>query len=367
MTQGGPLEALGGQMIDPLIGQFVADRYEGIEQVGEGGMGIVYKARQEPIGRLVALKVLNRAAMASETAVGRFLNEAKVISQLRHPNTISLYDFGYLGDRLFIAMEYLEGGQLADLLDGNRLDQVAALRIAQQILKSLAEAHQMGIIHRDLKPQNVMFDRIYGEENFVRVLDFGLAKYLPELATGTTGSNAFGQVVLTVPGTRLGTPLYMAPEQAFMRNRTVDARSDLYSVGVLLYEMLTGHLPFRGGSAHGTCLAHLHESPPLLADIAPELSADTQIEALLFTLLAKDPDERPRTADEALGHIERILARIDPLGVVNMPAPLQIPVSARPVAEERSIDFLPPQNRHIGWMLAAAGFVLGVGAGVMAF
>ena len=286
--------------IDERIGSVVAGRFHIEERLGDGGMGIVYRARQEPIGRDVALKLLQRSLVNDEKQTTRFLNEARIISSLKHPNTVTLIDFGCDEDGTpFIAMEYARGGQLGDLMKGSRLSPVSALRIARQICLSLAEAHAADIVHRDLKPDNVLLDHVEGSEWVVKVVDFGLAK----LQLQVDGN-------LTAPGTRLGTPEYMSPEQAFAR--PVDATSDLYSLGVMLFQMLTGHHPFVAGSIREWCLAHAHEAPPKFATVAPDLAHDPQVEGIVQHLLAKKPDDRPRSAREVARSIDEVLVRLAP-------------------------------------------------------
>ena len=343
-------------MNDPLLGHFVAGRYQVLERVGEGGMGFVYKARQEPIGRLVALKILLPAKMGDEQTVARFLNEARIISQLRHHNTVKLIDFGQLADkRLFIAMEYLDGGTLADLMEGRRLSQAGALRIARQIGKSLAEAHALGIIHRDLKPENVLLDEMHGEEIHVRVVDFGLAK-VPMQGRDLEVSR-FGRVMETVPGVRLGTPAYMSPEQAFAR--PVDGRSDLYSVGVLLYRMLSGHLPFDGDDTTGMALAHLHDDPRPMAEMAPDAEVDPELDALVMALLAKEPSHRPPSVDAVLQVVERLIDRHGRLEAAT--DALVLPSAPRPA--EASVEVRLPGRFGVVQRTAlfAAGVAVGVG------
>ncbi len=310
---------------DPLVGRLLNDRYQVLARVGEGGMGYVYKARQEPIGRLVALKVLLQEVAENEQAVRRFLNEARIISQLRHPNTVSLIDFGHLEGtgQLFIAMEFLAGGQLRDLLDRGRIDPVAALRMTRQICQSLAEAHAKGIYHRDLKPENVLLDDVEGEQFVVKVVDFGIAKLNPALAGLEAGPLS---IQLTAPGTRLGTPAYIPPEQAF--GKAIDGRTDLYALGVLLYEMLTGHLPFKSDSEQGLFLEHLHTPPRPISEAAPDLAIDPAIERLTLQMLEKKPDDRPPSADAVIRTIDQILMRLAP--------PTEGPTPQGPVTLERA-------------------------------
>ncbi|MCB9541798.1 MAG: serine/threonine-protein kinase [bacterium] len=328
---------------DPLLGRVIADRYQLIERIGEGGMGTVYKARQEPLGKFVAIKVLLPSLIDDDLKLQRFMNEARILGELRHPNTVSLIDFGHIeGGRLFIAMEYLHGGDLASLLAKGRVEQRAALMITRQIVASLAEAHARGVIHRDLKPQNVLFDEVAGEDFVVRVADFGLARFDPllgqsdELPTGAAapavapgpGEHGGGrkgfrlQPVQTVPGTRLGTPAYISPEQAFAR--PIDARSDLYSVGVMLYEMLVGHRPFADDTSQGLCLAHLYQEAIPISEVSAPGELDPDVEHLVMRLLAKSPDERPANARVVLKVIDRVLSRMaeftGPLPSVSLPA-----------------------------------------------
>ena len=301
-----------------LVGHNIAGRYSIVEQIGEGGMGTVYKARQEPLGRIVAFKVLLPELVDDSLKLKRFVNEARILSGLRHPHTVSLIDFGRLSDgRLYIVMDYVHGGTLRDLMDEGRLAQVAALSIVRQVLQSLAEAHGLGIIHRDLKPANVLVDDVENEQFVIRVADFGIAKLDPNhdgrdigIEHVAKGDQAFGVQahIATSPGIRLGTPAYIPPEQAF--GKPIDARSDLYSVGVLLFEMLTGHKPFNSDTERGLCLEHLHTAPKPVNSVNDALQIDPQIEML--KLMAKDMDERPHSAKSVIRVIDEVLAGISP-------------------------------------------------------
>ncbi|MCA1829288.1 MAG: serine/threonine protein kinase, partial [Myxococcales bacterium] len=224
---------------DPLVGRIINDRYKIVEQIGHGGMGRVYKALQAPLDRLIALKVLGAGHDRDPNFYKRFFLEASVTAKLTHPNTITLYDYGRTEDGIFfIAMEYLNGRTLSHAMqqDGP-LAQERVIHIAQQICRSLREAHALGIIHRDLKPANVMLLRQHDDHDFVKVLDFGLVKFFH-------GENPEGDI--TNAGTFMGSPHYIAPEQA--RNQSPDQRCDIYSLGVLLYHMLTGRVPFTAGA-----------------------------------------------------------------------------------------------------------------------
>jgi serine/threonine protein kinase len=374
-----PLTAAAPEPPDPLIGRVIADRYHLIERIGAGGMGTVYKARLEPLGKLVAIKVLLPSLVDDAHKLQRFMNEARILSELRHPNTVSLIDFGHIdGGRLFIAMEYLHGGDLGALLARGRLEQRAALLITRQIVASLAEAHARGVIHRDLKPQNVLFDEVAGEDFVVRVADFGLARFDPLLGqsdevadvTAPTGDGYGGgrkgfrlQPVLTMPGTRLGTPAYISPEQAFAR--PIDARSDLYSVGVMLYEMLVGHRPFADDSSQGLCLAHLYQDAIPISEVSAPGELEPEIEQLTMTLLAKAPQDRPATARVVLKILDRVLSRMTeytgPMPSVALPArprPIAAAADDEPIVLPRSGPPLWAWALIITGALVIIGFAL---------
>src|SRR5438270_608870 len=245
---------------DPLIGRTVNDRYRIVEAIGQGGMGRVYKALQSPLDRVVALKILGAGHDRDPNFYKRFFLEASVTAKLTHPNTITLYDYGRTDDGIFfIAMEYLAGRTLsAAMQQDGPLAQERVIHIAQQICRSLREAHALGIIHRDLKPANVILLRQQDDHDFVKVLDFGLVKFF-------TGENPEGEI--TNAGTFMGSPHYIAPEQA--RNQSPDQRCDIYSLGVLMYHMVTGRVPFTAPNPVDIILKHLHEPP-----VPPRYDAD---------------------------------------------------------------------------------------------
>ena len=284
---------------DPLIGKMVADRYEVQARIGEGGMGVVYKARQVPVDRPIALKILAGELSTDEETVQRFLNEARIISSLRHPNTVTLYDFGKAKDgRLYIAMEYLSGGLLRDVLDRGRVGVLPAMRIVHEVCLSLAEAHAAGVTHRDLKPENIMFDDVFGEEFSLRVVDFGIAKL----------HNA--AVALTAPGTRLGTPEYMAPEQAW--GKEIDHRSDIYALGIILYELLTGQPPFESESSIEIYIRQRDNAPRPFSAFTPPLKIDRTLERLVLRMLAKAKEDRPQTVTEVARTLRRLIEKASP-------------------------------------------------------
>ena len=256
-------------------------RYTIVGKIGEGGWGGVYRAHQHSTKRDIALKVLRKEVASDHQAQRRFHREAEAISQLKHPNTVTIFDFGETKDGLlFIAMEYVEGRSLEETIrcDGP-LDSMRAVRVARQVALSLSEAHAKGIIHRDIKPHNVMLTNLDDGREFVKVLDFGVAKLVTSEAR------------LTATGSTFGTPEYMSPEQ--VQSRDIDHRSDLYSLGVLLYEMLTGKPPFTGKSAVTIALSHVRDRPPALE---PSDDLPKTLRRVLKRLLAKYPDERFDTA-----------------------------------------------------------------------
>lgn len=283
---------------DEFIGQTIGGRFEVLSKLGAGGMGAVYRARQQGMDRDVAIKVLLEEMARSETVTRRFTIEALAVSRLKHPNTIQIFDFGKTDNgNLYIAMELLEGSTLHDLLKGSpRLPIRRALRIIAGVAGSLSEAHGKEIIHRDLKPENIFLTRVGKDEDFVKVLDFGVAK----LRDGAGD----GKGTLTKAGSIFGTPRYMSPEQASAR--PVDARSDLYSLGVILYEMVSGRPPFIEETPLHLLLAHAHKTPPPLCEACPDLALPREVDALITRLLEKLPQSRVQTAAELAAECLRL-------------------------------------------------------------
>ncbi|MGB0588832.1 MAG: serine/threonine-protein kinase [Myxococcota bacterium] len=282
---------------DPLIGKEFGGRFTVTKKVGEGGMGAVYRARQKGMDRDVAVKVLLGDLARNETVVKRFHLEALAVSKLRHPNTIQIFDFGESDDGLlYIAMEFLEGKSLHQVLQEERvLSARRAIKIAQQMAKSLREAHAKGIVHRDLKPDNIFLCTVGEEMDYVKVLDFGVAK----LRDGEDGKD------LTKTGTIFGTPKYMSPEQASAG--IVDARSDLYAIGVILYEMLTGRAPFMADNSLGILIQHIQEPVPAFEQVQPDLVYPDHVMSLVYRLLAKKAEQRPQTAEALIRECATVL------------------------------------------------------------
>jgi len=301
-----------------FIGRQVAGRYRILAKLGEGGMGAVYRAEQLSLKRTVALKVLKAELSAEPGLVRRFNAEAELAAKLNHPNTVTLYDFGQDADgSLFIAMEYLEGRSLRELLmKEGPLPPARALAITDQVCASLSDAHGRGIVHRDLKPDNVMLVQIGKRSDVVRVLDFGIAKLRDEQGDITA-------MPMTRAGDLLGTPQYMAPEQ--IRGEKVDARTDVYALGAMLYEMVTGRLPFEGPSLMAILSKHLTELPVPPQVRRADLGIPVALGQVIMDALQKDPQHRPPTMEvfsERLTALGLHTARAESQAGSRMPSPV---------------------------------------------
>jgi serine/threonine protein kinase len=279
---------LAGGESDDYLGRILARKYLVEALLGEGGMGKVYRARQVALDTLVVLKVLRPSLLGDERTVARFKHEARVTRRLHHPHTIRLLDFGQAEDgTLFMAMELVPGQDLHTVLGREGpLPESRVIRLVSQALSALSEAHTAGVIHRDLKPENIMVEQRWNEPDFVKVLDFGIAK----LQDGGDEGPA-----LTRDGFVCGTPEYMSPEQ--VRGGALDHRSDLYAVGVLLYQLVTGRLPFESDSAVGYATQHLTAEPLPPSRRCPDVRVSPALERLILRALSKNPDDRPRDAE----------------------------------------------------------------------
>ncbi len=279
-------------------------RYEIRSKIGEGGMGEVYLARDTQLDRDIALKILTANVARDQQRLHRFLQEARAAAALSHPNIAHIYEIGEADDGHFIAMEYVDGTQLDRKIGGRPLPIAEALDIAIQITDALDEAHAKGITHRDIKSSNIMITA----RGRVKVLDFGLAKMTPTAATPEQISDSqLATRVKTSPGVVMGTVNYMSPEQA--SGREVDTRTDLWSVGVVLYEMVTGRLPFEGGTPSHIIVAILEKEPlPLSAHVA---NVPEALDWIVTETLTKDAVERTQTARELLKKLQRLKQRVD--------------------------------------------------------
>src|SRR5215813_10634463 len=284
-------EPSASDVVEPLWKKVLNDRFTILEPIGVGGMGKVYKAIQSPLDRVVAIKILTPNGGVDPGFRQRFFLEASLTSKLRHPNTVTVIDYGETPDGIFyLAMEYLDGQPLSQVLAGGPLHWTRCIRIAQQICRSLREAHKLGIVHRDLKPANVMLLTEEGDQDSVKVLDFGLVKsFLRE-------SDA-SESEITNPGMLLGSPRYMAPEQ--LRNQA-DPRSDVYALGTVLYEMLVGQPVFVAKDAIDVMFKHMNEAPAPMRTVRPDIRVPKEVEALVMKCLEKQPSWRFQSMDDVL-------------------------------------------------------------------
>jgi len=269
---------------DEWIGRTLGERYDVTELLGKGGMGVVYLARQRVIDRWVAIKMLQAELTQDEVSVKRFEQEAKAASLLNHPHLVTLHDYGITPTgQPFLVMEYLEGHSLLDIIKRQGpLSPRRAIKIFSQVAEGLAHAHHQGIVHRDLKPSNIILVEQEGDSEFVKVVDFGLAKLMPW--SGKESQH------LTKTGEVFGSPIYMSPEQCM--GRELRPTSDIYSLGITLFEAVTGKPPFKGANSIQTASKHMSESPPRFSDVRPDLELPEFLETVVFKALAKDPAAR---------------------------------------------------------------------------
>jgi serine/threonine protein kinase len=327
---------------DPLVGSVLAERYEIVRRIGEGGMGAVYEARHTVIGKRVAVKVLLEKFLEKPDLVARLLQEARLASSIGHENIVDVTDFGTTSDgRAFVVMEFLEGESLAQLVIRDApLPVERSLRIARQVASALGAAHDKGIVHRDVKPENVYLVR-RGEADYVKVVDFGVSKAVHTREEGPEWQR------LTRTGMVLGTPLYMSPEQA-RGGEDIDARADIWAVGVLLYECLTGEVPFRAHNYLGVISQVLTEEAAPPSRLRPELGIPVGVEAVVMHALEKDRTRRYQRMAEFERDLERLVAGDHNVGLPE-PAEPSLPVPRRKVGQR--------------WHLGVAG-VLAIGVGL---
>ncbi|MFW6053728.1 MAG: serine/threonine-protein kinase, partial [Persicimonas sp.] len=276
-----------------LSGQLLSGRYQVRECLGEGAMGAVYRAEHTLMKKTVALKVMRPQIGERDELVERFRREAQAAANIEHPNVCSASDFGETDDgMLFLVMEYLEGRTLEEAIEEQgRLGVDRTVRLALQACAALSRAHELGVVHRDLKPENIMLVERDDDEDFVKILDFGVAH------VRLTDDHQEEQ--LTKAGTVWGTPAYMSPEQA--TGTEIDGRSDLYSLGVILYEMLTGQPPFADDNPARVMAMHLTEVPRPPSKLAPQAHIPPGLDKLVMQLLEKAPEDRPASAEELAG------------------------------------------------------------------
>ncbi|MFK7988094.1 MAG: protein kinase [Sandaracinaceae bacterium] len=352
---------------DPLIGRTIADRYRIESLLGRGGMGVVYRVEHVRMGKIMAMKLLSGALARDKEVRKRFKREAEAVSRLDHTNTVQVFDFGESQGMTYLIMEYLAGRDLGQLVKDDGPQPFARVaRFASQICGSVQQAHELGIVHRDLKPENVMVIEDRAAPDYVKVLDFGLAK-LRETEEAAEKS-------ITRAGSILGTPYYMAPEH--IRGEEVDPRSDVYAVGALMYKVLVGVPPFWASSPVGVLTQHLTEEvlPPSVK--APELDVPEEADRILVRTMSKNPDDRYQSMDALRADLMAYLESVGQSGGLESASlPGLSPVSStsgrqRKVATRGDVDQFERSLRRRSVLYSAFGFLLVVGligAGVWAW
>ncbi|MFN8391340.1 MAG: protein kinase [Bdellovibrionota bacterium] len=339
-----------------LVGRVLGGKYLILEKLGQGGMGVVYKAEQTYVDRIVAIKILHSHLTANKTFLKRFHHEARINSRITHPNAVMLYDFGIEDGMPYLVLEFVQGITLKDTLAQQGALPVARInRILKQVGSALAAAHELGIVHRDLKPDNIMLTNGSGGEDEVRVLDFGIAKALHQ----TSDQN---NTMVTQAGVLMGTPAYISPELAM--ERELDARSDIYSLGVILFEMLTGEVPFKSSSPLETYIQHIRNQPPLVRELKPELNIPKEVGVVVSKALEKEPANRYQFVGEMIRAFDFAVSKTQPAGPIAKPL---TSVPARPVetpssTQQKSIPTLakekPRFNKALWGSVAFAGTAL---------
>jgi serine/threonine-protein kinase len=346
---------------DPLLGSRVADRYTVMRRIARGGMGVVYLAVQDGLQRTVALKIIRPDAARDPVMQKRFEREARLVSQLAHPNIVTVHDFGHMSDgSLYLAMEFVDGVGLREALRKRKFSVAESLPIVEAIAQALAKAHATGLVHRDLKPENVMLP---ASGVPAKVLDFGLAKpHDPDLVDEK----------LTRDGGFVGTPGYAAPEQT--EGAPEHPRQDLYALGVVWFELLFGAHPFPAPSGMRQVARQLAEDPPDVDGKLPDL--DPRAASLLRRLLARNPDDRPESANAVLAELAALRTTVVPAPAATSPAPPSPAESSRAksaptvndrptVAPQQQLKFLTAVDdtpSRLPWIVAGVVVVCGAAA-----
>ncbi|WP_058867925.1 serine/threonine-protein kinase [Chloracidobacterium thermophilum] len=296
---GGALETIEQ---DAFIGQTLDGKYCIEAKIGEGGMGAVYRARHVLMDTQLAIKVLHPSLVSDATSVARFQREAQAMARIRHSNAIAVTDFGVTEDQInYIVMELFEGESLRKVLEREKkLPYATAIAIARQVCGALEAAHRSGVIHRDIKPENIFLSPQPDGSYFVKVIDFGIAKIVTDTSKGGPP--------LTRQGMIIGSPHYLSPEQC--TGQELDARSDIYSLGIVLFEMLTGQVPFTAVTPVAVALLHANEPPPSLRKLNPEIPK--ALDDLVMSALAKSKTDRPASARELAEELARVARLVSP-------------------------------------------------------
>lgn len=329
-----------------MVGKILNSRYELVQLIGSGGMADVYQAKDNLLGRTVAVKILHAQYAKDEVFIARFRQEAQAAANLNQPNIVNVYDWGIEDSTYYLVMEYVQGRDLKDIIvQGGQLLPERAVEIGMSICLALEAAHAQGIVHRDIKPQNI----IVTYDNQIKVMDFGIAR--------TTGGSA-----MTQTGTIMGTAQYISPEQA--QGRAADPRSDLYSLGVVLYEMLTGKVPFDGENPVSIAYKHVREDPLPPSMINPDISPG--LEAVVMKALAKNPENRYQNSMEMYGDLERCL---EGAPVYATPVLPQDEAALGATQAYPAVGGAPPRKRSLAWLwisIIVLVVLAGIGVGVWA-
>src|SRR5579883_2623061 len=304
-----------GTTLTPLtmetsVGSTIGDKYEILAVIGGGAMGLVYKARHMLMKRIVAVKMLHPNMLPDAATVKRFQKEAEALSCLNHPNILTVFDFGVSTQgHPYLVTDYLEGQTIAELLEQNQhLDWPRTIKIFMQVCSALAYAHKNGVVHRDIKPSNIMLTEFEENEDFVKILDFGIAKVLNEMSEDSSQLTRTGEV--------FGSPLYMSPEQC--RGKPLDARSDIYSLGCVMYRTLTGQPAFFGQDLVECLYKHVNEEPVPMCEVIPEAGIPSELDAVVLKCLAKDPANRYQSMPELKEALANVIGVPSASGVLSV-------------------------------------------------